>query len=92
MEEAVTLTPERRPRSRNQHDAFDAALIRAKRDKRRVGLILAVNTWYSDEDGYCTALVEHVSRFAVLFKIVRPNGHAEQWISKVHLVSVGEPE
>lgn len=77
-----------RNRSQGRRSQYDNELIKAKREKRPVGLVLAVQTHYTDDEGYVAAKVCHVDTYSVKFEI---KGR-EQWISKAFIVSVGDPE
>ena len=69
---------------RSPHGSFHQALIKAKTQKRKVKLVLAIDTDYTDGQGVCSADVLTVDRTSTLFKI---DGR-EVWVLEAFLVSV----
>lgn len=85
---------ERRRRQRpkpkqHQYTQHDHALIRAKREKRKIALVLAVETPFTSEDGSCVVTVSHVDRHAVEFITGTGRKH---WINKAFIVSTGDAD
>jgi hypothetical protein len=78
-----------RPRPKRRYTQHDHALIRAKREKRPIILVLAVQTPYTDEEGTCQCRVEYVDELAV--EIVTNKGR-KHWVNKAFIVSTGDPE
>jgi hypothetical protein len=93
----------RRPRKRqrrpepngsgpSQYTVYDKDLLLAKKERRRVKLTLSTNTYYTNEDGLCTAFVLVVDTYAVQFAVCGPGLTAgepegEIWIGKTFIVS-----
>jgi hypothetical protein len=64
----------------------DADLVRSKEENKRIRLVLACDTYYTDEDASLLARVEYVDRYAV--KIAALGAHKGLiWITKQAIVS-----
>jgi hypothetical protein len=89
------VTMQQRERARHPHHRqkpngkgrYDSALIKAKSDKNRVHLVLALPTPLTDEDGNVSVFVQEVDTYAIRVSKSNSGDEGGSWISKAFIVS-----
>lgn len=81
--EQESLRRRQRP-AKSPWNAWDHALIKAKRDNAAVSLLMAVDTSWVDGNFEAIVHIEHVDVYAVHVRLA--NGR-KVWVSKAHIVA-----
>jgi hypothetical protein len=78
----------RQPRGRLS--IHDEELLAVKNRGRPVRVVLACQTYYTDEDGNFTAMLEKVDTYAIRFRL--PGDNRSIWVLKQAIVSTHESD